>query len=252
MGINKEMRMTRIQAMALGLLAMALGAVGPATAQTIQVSKDNRTIAITTTDEAQATADQAKVSIGFHIYGTDQDGTYADASRISNAIMKALRDSRVKEAAIESTSQNLSAIDDSDKARYGEGIRFEFSQSWTVTVPAPVAADTLHVAVLAGANSSGSISWNMADERPLEVEAAKKAMAHALEIADQMAKGMKGTLGPLVYASNQVPPRPGLFGYSLNTESASLLSSKINIKPLAIRPEKINRSATVYAVFSLQ
>jgi len=240
--------MNRIQLVVFGILAITAAAG----AQTIQVSKDNRTIAITTTDEAEAIADRAKVSVGFHIYGADQDATYADASRISNAIIKALRDSGVKEEAIESSSQNLSAVDDTDKARYGKGIRFEFTQSWSVTVPAKDAADALHLAITAGANSSGGISWEMADERPLETEAAKKAMTHALEIAEQMAAGMKAKLGPLVYASNQAPPRPGYFGYSLNTESASLSSSKVNLKPLAIRPEKIAKSATVYAVFSLQ
>ncbi len=49
-----------------------------ATAQTIQVNKENRTIAITTNDQAQATADVAVVSIGFITFGTDQDGTYAE------------------------------------------------------------------------------------------------------------------------------------------------------------------------------
>jgi len=241
--------MNKIQLTLAGLLAVSI-ATG---AQTIQVNKDNRTIAITTTDEAQAVADRAKVSVGFHIYGADQDSTYAEASKTSNAIIKALRDTGVKEDAIESSSQNLSAIEDTDKARYSKGIRFEFSQSWNITVPAASASDVLHVAITAGANSSGEISWEMADDRSLEAEAAKKAMAHALEIAEQMADGMKARLGPLVYASNQVPPRPGLFGYAtLNTESASLSASKINLKPLAIRPEKISKSATVYAVFSLQ
>jgi uncharacterized protein YggE len=239
--------------MAVGLLAMALAAAVHVSAQTIQVNKDNRTIAITTTGEAEAVADRARVSVGFHIYGADQDSTYAEASKTSNAVMKALRDSGVKEEAIESSSQNLSAIEDTDKARYSKGIRFEFSQSWNVTVPAASASDVLHVAITAGANSSGGISWEMADERPLEAEAAKKAMAHALEIAEQMAVGMKAKIGPLVYASNQIPARPGLFGYAtLNTESASLSSSKVNLKPLAIRPEKISKSSTVYAVFALE
>jgi uncharacterized protein YggE len=245
--------MIGVRLVAVGLVAMTLVAGGRMGAQTIQVSKDNRTIAITTTDEAEAVADRAKVSVGFHIYGVDQDSTYAEASKTSNAIIKALRDSGVKEEAIESSSQNLSAIEDTDKARYSKGIRFEFSQSWNVTVPSASASDVLHVAITAGANSSGDISWEMADERPLEAEAAKKAMAHALEIAEQMAVGMKAKIGPLVYASNQLPARPGLFGYgTLNTESAIVSPRKVNLKPLAIRPEKITKSATVYAVFALE
>jgi uncharacterized protein len=237
----------------IGLTTVALAAMTfAAEAQTIQVNKDNRTIAITTTDEAQAVADRAVVSVGYTVYGTDQDSTYADASKLSNAIMKALKDAGVKPEAIESTEQNLSAIGDDDKPRYSKGIRFVASQGWTVTVPADAAADTLHTAVTAGANNSGNINWQLADDSKLESEAAEKALVHAKQIAERMTKGLGVTLGPLVYASNQTPPRPGIFGM-LNTESASV--SRVlnkNLKPLAIRPDKISKSATVYAVFSLQ
>lgn len=60
-------------------------------AQTIQVNKDDRTIAITTTDEATAPADTAEVSIGFAVYGTDADSTYAEASKVSNAVLSNVR-----------------------------------------------------------------------------------------------------------------------------------------------------------------
>ena len=237
----------------IGFTAVALATMTFATqAQTIQVNKDNRTIAITTTDEAQAVADKAVVSVGYTVYGNDQDSTYADASKSSNAIMKALKDAGVKPEQIESTEQNLSGIGDDDKPRYTKGIRFVASQSWTVTVPADAAADTLHLAVTAGANNSGNINWQLADDSKLESEAAEKALIHAKQIAERMTKGLGVTLGPLVYASNQTPPRPGIFGV-MNTESASLAGVRFkNLKPLAIRPDKISKSATVYAVFSLQ
>ena len=222
-----------------------------ANAQTIQVSKDNRTIAITTTDEAQDLADRAVVSIGFTVYGTDQDSTYADASKTSNAIMKALKDAGVKPEAIESTEQNLSAIDDNDKARYSKGIRFVGSQGWTVTVPADAAADTLHVAITAGANNSGNINWQLVDDSKLESEAAEKALVHARQVAEQMTKGLGVALGPLVYASNQTPPRPGPVAFD-RTEVFSAKAKNADVKPLAIRPDKISKSATVYAVFLLQ
>jgi uncharacterized protein YggE len=237
----------------IGFTAVAIAAMTfSASAQTIQVSKDNRTIAITTTDEAQAIADRAVVSIGFTVYGPDQDSTYAEASKNSNAIMKALKDAGVKPEAIESTEQNLSAIDDNDKVRFSKGIRFMASQGWTVTVPADAAADTLHLAITAGANNSGNINWQLADDSKLESEAAEKALVHARQVAERMTKGLGVTLGPLVYASNQTPPRPGVFGM-LNTDSASLSRAlNKNLKPLAIRPDKLSKSATVYAVFSLQ
>jgi len=240
--------MNRIQLVVFGILAITAAAG----AQTIQVSKDNRTIAITTTDEAEAIADRAVVSIGFTTYGIDQDQTYSDASKTSNAIIRALKDSGVNAEAIQSVSQSLSQIDDNDKVRYAKGIRFVFSQSWTVTVAAKDAADTLHLAVMEGANNSGNIFWQLADERPVEAQAAEKALVHAREIAEQMAKGMRAVLGPLVYASNEAPPNRQGIGYGSGGGLGGGRFEHKNLKPLAISPEKITKSATVYAVFSLE
>jgi uncharacterized protein YggE len=232
-------------------VGLCLASFVAASAQTIQVNKENRTIAITTSDEAEAVADVAVITVGFSTYGADQDSTYADGSRISNAVIKALQDAGVKPEAIESANQSLSEIDDSDKVRWAKGIRFECSQSWHVTVAAKDAAEILHVAVTSGANDSGGIQWKLADDDAVEAKAAEKALAHAQEIAESMAKGLHAKLGPLVYASNQTPPRT-VFGMDLNTASYSLAGVKPNLKPLAISPEKIQKSATVYAVFAIE
>jgi uncharacterized protein YggE len=221
-----------------------------AQAQTIQVNKDNRTIAITTTDEAQAVADRAVVSVGYTVYGSDQDSTYADASKVSNAVIKVLRDAGVKAEAIESKEQSLTPLDDNDKARYSKGIRFVATQSWGVTVAAKDAAQTLHLAITAGANNSGGIDWQLVDDQALQSEAAAKALVHAQAIAEQMTKGMHVALGPLIYASNE-PPEPTFYKTgTLGGIRGAVM--KMDLKPLAITPAKISKSATVYAVFSLQ
>jgi uncharacterized protein YggE len=225
-------------------------------AQQIQINKENKTIAITTSDQAEALADAAVVTVGFHSFGKDQDSTYADATRTSNAIIAALTSGGVPKEAIESDEQALNPLDqnnDADKARYSQGMRFEFAQSWHVTVPAASAANVLHLAITAGANDSGNIQWQLKQDDALEAEAAKKALEHARQIASQMAAGLGVKLGTLVYASNQTPPRT-LFGMTLDTVtvSASVASSKPNLKPLAISPEKIQKSATVYAVFAIE
>jgi uncharacterized protein YggE len=227
-----------------------------ASAQQIQINKENKTIAITTSDQADAMADTAVLTVGFHIFGKDQDGTYAEASRTSNAIMSALTAAGVVKEAIQSAEQSLSPLEqnsDADKARFGQGIRFEFAQSWHVTVPADAAADVLHVAITSGANDSGGIEWELKKDDSLEAEAAKKALEHARQIASQMAAGLGVKLGTLVYASNQTPPRT-LFGTSFDTVtvSAGVAGRKVNLKPLAISPEKIQKSATVYAVFAIE
>lgn len=222
-----------------------------AEAQTINISKDNKTIAVTVTDDAQVSADVATVTVGFVGYGAEQNQTYADATKVSNAVIEALLASGIRKDAIESATQSLTEIDSDDKVRYGKGLRFRFSQSWHVTVPADGAASTIHTAVTAGANDSGGIDWKLSDPDAAEAAAADKALAHAQKIAEQYVTKLHNRLGALVYASNQMPQR-GLFGYSLNAQSAMVAGRKMNLKPLAIAPEKITKSATVYAVFAIE
>ena len=76
----------------------ALAAIAPALpgwSQNIQINKENKTIAITATDFATQAADLAEVSLGFTTYGATQDATYADCSRLSNAIVQAVLDGGV-------------------------------------------------------------------------------------------------------------------------------------------------------------
>jgi uncharacterized protein len=235
----------------LGLAAISIWSV--ADVQQIQINKENKTIAITTSGDAEALADTAVLTVGFHIYGKDQDGTYADASKASNAIMDALKSAGVANERVESTEQSLSPLgvnDEADKLRFGQGSRFEFSQSWSVTLPAAAVANVLHVAITAGANDSGSIQWRLEKDDALEAEAAKKALEHARQIATQMAEGLGVKLGALVYASNQTPPRDRFVG-SVNATMA-IMTPKKNLAPLAISPERITKSATVYAVFAIE
>jgi uncharacterized protein YggE len=120
-----------------------------------------------------------------------------------------------------------------------------------VTVAAPDAAKVLHVAISAGANSSGDIAWSLANLKGLDAEAAEKALSQARTIAESMAKGLNAKLGSLVYASNQVPPRFP-FGVSLQTQSASVENRVLKTAPLAIVPDQVTRSATVYAIFAIE
>ncbi len=91
-------------------LCTALGTMAtlPAGAQTIQVNKENRTIAVTATDKVTVMADTATVHIGFIAFGPDSDTAYANGSRVSNTIVKALTSAGVPSDAIESENQNVS------------------------------------------------------------------------------------------------------------------------------------------------
>jgi hypothetical protein len=59
-------------------------------------------------------------------------------------------------------------------------------------------------------------------------------------------------LGELVYASNRVPAAKMWRGMTLNTESASLSSTRDKKQQLTLFPQKVSSNATVYAVFSIE
>jgi uncharacterized protein YggE len=234
------------------LLLAALTAA-PLVAQTIEVNKANRTIAVTATDSAAAPADVATVNIGYRIYAPDAQTAYANGSKISNTIVQALLDAGIEKKSIESDEQQLqeTGFNPSDKddrvAR-----RYNLSQSWSVHVPGDKAAATLDIAVKAGANSSGNIEWSLADDNALEGKAAAKALERAKAVAENMATGLNAKLGPLVYASNEVPSRGPMPMYAMRSMSAMTVPPPPPPPPLAITGKQIEKSATVYAVFAIE
>jgi len=208
--------------------------------------------AITATDKVIVMADTATVHIGFIAYGPDSDAAYATGSRISNAIVKALTAAGVPNDAIESENQNVSPVQEYqiDKLTPAEKAqrKFQVVQSWTVRTPADDAAKILDIAVKAGANQSGQIDWSLKDENAPQAEAAGKALQRARTVASEMAKGLTVKLGALLYANNETqaePPRP-----LMRAMAAAPMDNKV--APLAINPRRIEKSATVYAVFAIE
>jgi uncharacterized protein len=240
----------------LRLASLALSAgflVTTAPAQTIQVNKENRTIAITATDKVIVLADVATLHIGFIAYGPDSDSSYAAGSRISNAIVKALTTAGVPNDSIESENQNVSPVQEYqiDKLTPAEKAqrKFQVTQSWTVRTNANDAAKVLDLAVKAGANQSGQIEWTLKDENAPQSEAAAKALQRARTVAEEMAKGLNAKLGSLLYASNETqaePPRP-----LMRAMGGMAMDQKV-VVPLAINPRQIEKTATVYAVFAIE
>jgi uncharacterized protein len=236
------------------LFALNFAALAAASsAQTIQVNKENRTIAITATDKVTAIADRATVHIGFIAYGPDSNTAYANGSKVSNAIVKALTASGVAKEAIQSETQQLQPVQNYQLDKLTEAQKaqrqFQVSQSWTVKTEADAAAKLLDTAVKAGANQSGQIEWGFKDESAPEAQAAAKALKRARAQADQMAAGLNAKLGSLLYASNEVqaPPRPVMYA-----RAAASPMAMDKVEPLAINPREIEKSATVYAVFAIE
>ena len=91
----------------LACLTIGIAAAGLVSAQTIQINRDNKTIAISSTDEATATADIAAITIGFEIFGPDALTVSADGGKLSQAILEALHEAGVEDKAIESSAQGV-------------------------------------------------------------------------------------------------------------------------------------------------
>ena len=200
--------MHRIPGTAFFAVAALIGTLTQA--QTIQVNKDNRVIALTATGNAKADADIARVHIGFQVFARDADSAYAKGSQTSNAIAAALKKAGVEDKSIESETEDVGRNDEFvpfwsswDETKK----QFTVQQSWTVTTAPRDAARVLHVAVQAGANNNGNIDWDLADRDALGAKAAAKALEKAQSAATEMAAALHVTLKGLIYASNQTGSR---------------------------------------------
>ncbi len=240
----------------LAILAVSLcaGGASPAQAQQVQVSPANRTIAITTTENAERRADVATLHIGYRLYAPDSEHAYAQGAHASQAIAAALARLGVPKDAIASESQSIGESqefrDNSLTPDQRTQRRFEAQQGWTVKTTPDAVAEVLAAAVTAGANSSGNIDWSVADEESLTAEAAAKALTHAKDIASQMARGLGAKVGNLMYASNEVESIRPLARMRLQTamnSAAATITLTLNLSA-----PMITRSATVSAIFAIE
>ena len=139
------MRLTRV----VLLCTFAYSAMLSVSAQTIQINQQNKTIAISTTDEATAVADIAAVTVGFEIFKLDSETAAAEAGRLSHAIMEALHKAGVEDKSIESKSQSVSrntTFDDKENAMQRAQRQFIELAAIPVDVflaPGPAAARTV-------------------------------------------------------------------------------------------------------------
>jgi uncharacterized protein YggE len=243
------------------VLVLFLSLAGFSVAQTIQINRENKTIAISTTDEAMSVADIAAISIGFEVYESDSDATYAAGARLSRAIVEALRKAGIDDKSIESKSQTLSLsnrINDKETPVERAKKQFRFEQSWEVSTAPQNAAGIIRLAIAAGANQSGQIDWRLSDRKALQAQAAANALVKARGVASQMADGLHVKLGALIYASNETPDTRIYFHSSQQLGhgyGGGIGGGMMNMPlppPLEIRPQTIREEATVYAVFAIE
>ena len=242
--LPKEFVMQRVRILAiLATLAATLPANAQQSSQPrLNVSSTNRTLTVTASDSVNAEPDVAIVHVGFETQPASAQEAYASGSQTSNAIIDALKQAGVAESAIHSESQYLNRDYSVPKSH-----KFILTEQWTVKTTPKRAAEILDVAVTAGANSSGQIEWTVNDERALENQALDKAAARAKADAAELAKGMGVRLGALIYVSNEVS-RPVTPMFAAQRFS---MAAKAAPEPLAVEPQKVTRSASIYAVYAI-
>ena len=232
---------TRLLPAALLLSSLAVAAQQPGQ-PALTIQPNNRTLSVSADDEVSVEPEIAVLHIGFDTQLGDAQSVYADGARTSNAIMAALKQAGLPGGSIRSETQHL----DRD---YEKPHKFKLVQRWSVRAPAERAAEILDAAITAGATSSGDIEWTVKDEKALEQQALDKAATRVKESASVLAKGMDVRLGALIYVSNQfgAVPRP-----MMRAAVASFAQKADTTPPLSIEPQKVTRSASVYAVYSIE
>jgi hypothetical protein len=241
----------------MALLFMLAAATLSAQEQ-IKIDRENKTIAVVAEEEANAQAEVGVLSVGYLNYGSDKDATYRESVGVSNRISDALIKAGIPKEAIETQQLKVkpTELDESWTPEMKKSRQFQAEQSWKVRVNAEDAQSVIDLAVGAGANEVDEPSWDVRDPAALQAKASASALAKARRIADQMAQGLGGKLGDLVYASNRAPAvgwqRSNFNSYSLNSEAVMMGRNLPPLPHLKVFPKKVTSTATVYAVFALQ
>jgi hypothetical protein len=209
----------------------------------LKIDSSNRTIAVSAEAMVNAEPDIAVLCVGFVTKPTDAKTAYANGAVTSNAIIAAIKQAGIPESAIHSESQRLEPVDLKIH-------KFKLEQEWTVKVPPARAGEILDIAVNAGASDSGDISWSFQDEQALNDRALEKAAARARSDAEALAKVNGVRLGALLYLSNNVSASEGNEYRARNF--AMKERAPVAAPRLAIEPDKVSRTAEVYAVFAIE
>ena len=224
-----------------------------ASAQDIQVSRENRTVAVSASATFEADPEFAVIRIGYRSFAATKDTAYDENTRAASKIIDALLASGLKKTDIETDDVSLYQPDSenrdlTDKERKDR--QFVAHQAWTITVRTAEAQNLVDRAIAAGANDLQGVSWIVSNPAALDAKANALALDKARDLAGQMAQQFGGKVGQLLFVSNTQPGTVswfggGNFGQTVNVEATVVPS-------LRLFPQKVRREATVYAAFALE
>jgi hypothetical protein len=243
------MRMMRI----LVSVSFCLALTEVAAAQTVQVSRTNKTIEVSVTESVRVDADVAEVQIGYRNFAPAKDAAFEDNVRASNLILKALLDAGVSREAIETATVKLERVSEYDvPGPERKTAQFRATQTWTVRVGAGAAQRIVDAVVAAGANEIDEVEWAFADLPALQARANALALAKARQLAEQMARELGVKLGELLYSSNKMSSQRTPFSSLLLGSDSSIGAAPVKSVPLQLFPAKVTGQASVTLVFAIE
>ena len=205
-------------------------------AQNVEVTKNNKTIAVTADQSVSVDPELAIVTLGYLNFAATNKEAYDENVRYANLIVMAMLKAGLDKRFIESGTVTLAIVEQGEKWTEEERKQKKYSagQSWTVRVPSWQAQKLVDVAMRAGANNLENVTWEVVDRGALQAKAGAAALAKARKIAEQMAQGLNAKLGALVYASNRAPAvrlfdMPG----RLATETAVMSTVEVSAEKMA-------------------
>jgi hypothetical protein len=235
------------------LTVVAIGCFFTASAQEVQVSPTNRTIAVTASETLRVDPDLAIAHVGYHNYGPTKEATYAENVRAAEKITQALFGAGVSKESLETEALLLSLVDyrncdsSSDEKK---NQKFEAQQTWEIRLPVPDAQKIVDVAVAAGATDVSPVQWVMADVHALEAKASSAALAKARVAAEQIAKQMGVKVGALLYVTNGQPQD---MDFTVRSRYPQTVTVTAEAQPsLILFPQKVEKTGTVSAVFAIE
>lgn len=234
------------------MLGLAVCAVSPAWGQENIVNRQNRTIEVVATETVKVEPDIARVTLGCVTYGETHDDAYQANLKIADQVIQALFAAGVSKKQVETGTIELSRRSSYGNRPIAKERQFEAHQSWTIQLRAEQAQKVIDVAVAAGANGIEDVSWDVSDPGALQLKARNAAMKKARATAEEIAASAGDKLGELLYASNTVSSVIGLLrGRQLETVSASVAPISKPSFSLKLFPQKVEKTATIRAIFAL-
>jgi len=235
------------------LMVVLLGAAFGVSGQSVQVNRNNRTIQVSLTETLRVEPEIAEITFGYRNFAATKDAAYQENVQKSNAILKALADAGVSKEALETETLVLNRPEEYETPNIPRKDReFEAKQEWILRISVGEAQKLIDLAVAAGANLVEDVTWTVADLGALDAKVDANALSKARLQAEKMAKPFNVKVGDLLYLSNQeaMPPADRFVAAGVMAKLAA--PPPPPTPPLKLLPAKVERSATITAIFAVE